>query len=510
MSKAKGIPVCLACALLIFGLLTSACSPVSGNKFIPVIPEGAYAIDPLFREFYDLLGGEKIMGPAISPLFPYGSRKYQYVQAGCMEYDAGAPASQRFRLSALGLDMGISEPPVAAPEKADVLYVDGHVIYSGFVSLYRKLGGARFVGKPLSEVHFNPEKNRFEQFFENLGFYWVETDSPEQVSLLAYGAWKCNTSCRYAPADNAIVDVPSIKPAAGDQIFREAVARLGSDLTGFALTEPYETKDHQIEQVYTNIVLALSPDHPDKAVLVAVPEKLGIMSDTFEEANNKEGFVFWAVDGAQGFNVPQPFVEYIMKHGGIEVSGPPISNLSLTKDQIFRQCFENLCLDYQLNSNLPMSARIRPAPLGYTYRSLHYQPTDQSNFVETQSLKSISMQVWERFQFIAASQSEEIGASVFEGDIPLKDIEPILVVMMPDGSTKSYYFPPTGEDGKTNYKLDPVDAPNGTVIPYQVCISSITKELFCVKDSFVIWYDQSRRESQKNSTAGSDPAVLFF
>lgn len=490
MSKAKATTTCLASALLILSILTSACSLSTEDRFISITPEGAYSIDPLFREFYDLLGGEKIMGVAITPMFPYGNRKYQYVESGCLEYDQTASPSQRFHLSALGLDMGISEPEVSSPERTDILYVDGHVIYSGFVPLYRKLGGARFVGKPLTEVHFNPEKNRFEQYFENLGFYWVESDPPEKVSLLAYGAWKCDSHCRYTPVLNAIVDVPSIKPAPGDQVFRDAVSKLGADLTGFALTEPFQGEHNRTEQIYTNIVMAIDPDNPGSVNLVALPEKLGIIREQTESANSTPGFVFWAVEGDQGFNVPKPFVDFIMAHGGIEVSGSPISKLNLTKDQVFRQCFINYCLDYQLNSKLPENMRIRPAPLGHVYRNLHYQPQAQSNFIETQSLKAVSLQVWERYQFLSANQSEEIGASAFEGSTPLKNIEPILIVMMPDGTQKSYYFPPTGEDGKTTRKLDPINAPNGTVIPYQVCISSITKELFCVKDSFVIWYTQ--------------------
>ena len=66
-------------------------------------------------------------------------------------------------------------------------------------------------------------------------------------------------------------------------------------------------------------------------------------------------------------------------------------------------------------------------------------------------------------------------------------IEPILVVSLPDGKQVSYYFPPTGIDGKTTETLDPIPAQNGTLIPYKVCLSTPSKDLFCVKESFVIW-----------------------
>jgi hypothetical protein len=88
---------------------------------------------------------------------------------------------------------------------------------------------------------------------------------------------------------------------------------------------------------------------------------------------------------------------------------------------------------------------------------------------------------------INSSQAQEIGASTFKGDMPQSGVEPILAVTYPDGSQAAYYFPPTGVDGKTTKGLDPIQAQNGTLVPYQVCLSTASKELFCVKASFVIW-----------------------
>jgi hypothetical protein len=219
-----------------------------------------------------------------------------------------------------------------------------------------------------------------------------------------------------------------------------------------------------------------------------LPEKIGIEPGPMAENNGVEGMVFWPIESEQGYNIPQPFMDYITMHGGIEVAGDPIGELQLIGDQIFRQCYANLCLDYHLQSNIPLDMRIRPAPLGQEYLERYYQPQEDV-FTETQSLRTISMQVWERYQFVSSDQSQEIGSSIFEGKTPLSSIEPILTLTMPDGTQKAYYFPPTGDDGQTMLRLDPIEAPNGTLIPYQVCISSLTYEMFCVKDSFVIWYN---------------------
>ncbi|RPI35050.1 MAG: hypothetical protein EHM70_00910 [Chloroflexota bacterium] len=478
--------------LIAFALISivflSACSGDPSYSQFAITPEGAKPVDPLFREFYDLLGGQNFLGPAISPLFRYGDHKYQYVQAGVMEYNPNATPSERFRMSPLGLDMGIYEPPVPQPEQSDQAYIDGHVIYNGFVSTYRKLGGARFVGRPLTEVHYNANLKRYEQYFENLGFYWMESDAPEVIYLLAYGSWKCADACKYLDMSDAVVDLPKSPPSVDNQ-FREVVSRLGSSFTGFVLSDPYQATDGQVEQIYENIVLVADVANPSRVSFRSLPGSLGILPEPLVAANNVQGMVFWPLDGDLGHNVPQVFYDYITLHGGIEVSGPPIGELGMAGDRLFRQCFANYCLDYHMRDNVAESMRIRPAPLGQHYRDLFYKAHQNTNFIETQSLGAISLQVWERYPLISSEQNQEIGASIFEGSSPLKSIEPILYLTMPDGDQKASYFPPTGDDGQTFVILEPIPAKNGTLIPYQVCISSLTNEIFCVRDSFLIWFN---------------------
>ncbi len=58
---------------------------------------------------------------------------------------------------------------------------------------------------------------------------------------------------------------------------------------------------------------------------------------------------------------------------------------------------------------------------------------------------------------------------------------------MPDGSQKPYVMPPTGADGQTHLSLPPAQAQNGTLIPYQVCLTSNIEKRVCVKDNYLIW-----------------------
>jgi hypothetical protein len=473
--------------LFIVVFLITACGEAEGGFTPQSTALGAYGIDPLFREFYDLLGGPAVLGPAITPSFEANGRRFQYVQAGCMEYDPDAPNSERFHLSPLGLEMNIQEPAVAPPAPdQDELYVDGQVIYKGFVDFYRSLGGARFVGRPLTGVHHNPDKKRYEQYFENLGFFWLESEPPETVRLLAYGSWKCAQYCETLPPVANEIMLPVVTPNAVTDLFTGIVSRLGPGLTGFSLTSPYLAEDGMYEQVFEALVLTVDAQNPANIFLRPLPEKIGILAEQAVSPNGVSGMVFWPTGGDLGHNVPQAFIDFIVLHGGTEVSGNPISELFLSSDQVFRQCFTNYCLDYHMGAQTPDALRIRPATLGYTYKELYYRSQDTS-FAETQDLHEVSLQVWEKHPFVTSAQAQEIGASLFEGTQPLRNVEPVLILTMPDGSEQSVYFPPTSLDGQSVKVLDPINAPNGTLIPYQVCISSLTGERFCVKDSFVIW-----------------------
>ena len=99
------------------------------------------------------------------------------------------------------------------------------------------------------------------------------------------------------------------------------------------------------------------------------------------------------------------------------------------------------------------------------------------------------MQVWEGESFISSSQTQEIGVSVFDGESPVVNIEPVVTLTLPEGAEMTYYFPPTDEDGKSLVRLNPIQASNGSIVEYKVCVDDGTGEPFCVKDSFVIWFN---------------------
>jgi hypothetical protein len=497
---------------IVFLLLLSACDDATiSDPFIADQVE----VDPTFREFYDLLGGRETLGPAISPLFAYGEVKYQYTVAALMVRDPSAPGNQKLQLAALGLDMGITEDAVPRIEGQGGRYIDGHLINEIFVPMYERIGGARYVGKPLTEMHFNPDKRRFEQYFENLGMYWLEGDAQDSIHLHAYGAWKCDASCRQPPLGSSTV----ILPSEVDDRFAGTVNRLGADFTGFAITDAYTTPDGYIEQVYENIVLIATPKKPRRVSIRGMSERLGILPEPLVESNGMEGYSFYEIRDGRGYNVLQKFMDYLAFHGGIEVSGPPIGELNTIKDGVQRQCFANLCMEQQISASGKVA--IRPAQIGYTYRKMAVSSVDSSapsveepaapkNQSEPQvepapvqeqqapavdapaevtapDARELGVQVWETFAMVSPDQSQEIGVGVFENNTPLANIEPDIIVVLPDGSSHTYYMYPTTSDGQTRLLIDPINAPNGTIIPYQVCIYNLNGSKFCVKDSFLIW-----------------------
>ncbi|HLE53430.1 MAG TPA: hypothetical protein VI755_15295, partial [Anaerolineales bacterium] len=246
--------------LILLSVITAACNLPTRQKTASQVTQPpsnrlveAYPVDSLFSEFYAFLGGESTLGPAISPLIESGNLRFQYTEAGMMEYDPLTTVSKRFRLAPLGIMLGVAEPPVPDPGKPEKRYLNGHVIYEAFEPIYERLGGARFVGRPLTEAHHNPEKRRIEQYFENLGFYQLEDDQTGKVYLLAYGAFVCDQQCRYQPPS---AGVPGQIPYLPEP-YASTMAHLGLDFVGLTLTQPYLAEDGKMEVIFQNVVMVL-------------------------------------------------------------------------------------------------------------------------------------------------------------------------------------------------------------------------------------------------------------
>jgi hypothetical protein len=463
---------CLAVGILL--LISSACSRGGGEE--PVRPAGTFPVDPLFADFYEALGGEPVLGPAISPLFQNGGSRYQYTTAALMEFAPQALETQQRRLAPIGNDMGLFDLPVPPPQEPDALYLNGHVVYKDFVDLFNRLGGLSYAGKPLTEVRHNLEKRRFEQYFENVGMYRLEDAPPEDVRLLSYGSWKCQESCPFEPPAEGAVVLPSMSAAP----FIQTVFRLGTDFTGLALTVPYLSQDGHVEQIYENVVMVANPEAPDRVSLRPLPVRLGINPEPLETPSLDPNFTFFEIEPGRGYNVPNHFIDYILKHGGQEVAGVPIGRYTNLGSGIFRQCFANVCLEER--PDLPPGQQVRPSPLGYSYRDIFYQTAAEGQGERL----GVSMQIWDSTPMDEANQAQEIGVSVFGNGNPLPNLTPMLTLTLPDGVAKSYTMPPTDQNGQSKLLLEPLPVESGSLVPYQICVTVQGQQKYCVRDSVLI------------------------
>jgi hypothetical protein len=471
-------------------------------------------------------------------MFSHGGVNYQYTATCLMINNPKAADNRLFDLAPLGKEMRVDEPPVPAPKGKDELYLNGHIVYQEFVPMFKQLGGSNIVGKPLTGIHYNALYNRYEQYFENTGFYILEGDPQRAVSLLIYGAWKCGSACRPLPDLFRFASVVPHSPVEG--FFAEGMKHMGAELTGFAISEAYPAADGYLEQVFENVVLFIPPEHPSWAIPRPLTTLLGIQPEApvLPKPNDPEMF-FYRMRGDRGYNVPVKFLDYLAAHGSLEeTAGPPIGEYNNWKGELFRQCFVNLCLIE--NPTETGLLRIHPDAMGYAYLDLigrpafqvqppaDLQPTPEDAVVPAQEEpqpeaataypepqsrgkpkqeptetlppiqapesnpapqagSNMAIKVWETFATVTPTQAQEINVFVTGDGLPVPRIEPRLTITLPDGSKRTYLMFPTGEDGQSRFSVEPVTAVNGTLIPYQVCIDNPAGDSFCWLDDYPIW-----------------------
>ncbi|HJS28819.1 MAG TPA: hypothetical protein VJ768_04325 [Anaerolineales bacterium] len=468
-----------ALAILMSAAAIAACGGAS-DKGASAPP--TYSVDAAFREFYERLGGLEVLGPAISDPREVDQYRVQFTSSSLLVHDPLAPPESRFFLAPLGLEFDVAESSLPLTVKDSERYRDGHYVHEEFWEIYNRLQG--FSGPPLTEGRYNPEKARLEQYFANLGFYIPDSDPDRRVHLMDYGGFKCDRYCRYRSHPSAIPSLIGVVP----EPFASSISRLGSGLTGRALTGASTAPDGQVEVIFDNLVLTTDPSGSGRVGARPIVEALNIQPHPLVPRIDDRRMDFYPITADLGHNIPVIFTDYLAQHGSLEISGPPITEVYLydQNQKIYRQCFTNLCLDYY-HAPTPEEAFIRPAPLGLVYKNKFYSLPSGGSPDSQNSPNSLNLKVWEDFPLLAPDQPQRILAGVFAGEAPLPGVAPDLTVSYPDGSEKVYFFPATGGDGITALQLPPVTARNGTLIPYEVCLQNVDSSRFCVGDEFLIW-----------------------
>lgn len=453
----KAILHMLGLALMLF-LLTSCAEEVDKTPT-------NLGVDQRLREFYSTSGGDQTVGLPVGGVLSQGDTLMQVFENAIIVYNPSAPAGEQVGFMKLGHNFVTEDPTPRGLVVEGQLQLNEHVVFDDFVSLFNGMGGVRFVGYPLTSVRKNDEEGRYEQYFENLGFYRLYTDPPGQARLLPYGLYECNRN----PSLNC---ERSVSPPA-DAIVSEPLLILMkrlNNLPGKPLSPLYLAPDGLYEQIYENVVVEFDVQNPRVIGLRPLPALIGIKPRPLEAPLSDEKFSFSEVQPNLGYNVRKNLLEFIAAHGGPELSGEPISGL-FDSGGLQLQCFENYCLIYDAVRDV-----ITPANLGYQYLKLQV----------SLSTPKMTMRVWEEFQYIAPGQKQLVSVAVFnqESNTPMADLQPALTLTFPDQSQAHFIFPPTSSEGKSVLEIAGTEQ-TGTV-SYQVCVSWPGSAPLCVGDSWIV------------------------
>jgi hypothetical protein len=472
--------------LILFSLLISSCGASSTTSSGNV----TFQVNPSFREFYQTLGGQETLGPAISESFTRDSYECQYTTNVMMCLNPLISDGTRFFLYPLGNQMGFTNVTGQTSLESGSQVVNGITIYDAFLPLYNQLSGEKYVGKPITEARLNYSQKRVEQFFENMGFYSKFSDNDKKVYLLAYGVYACHSDCKYTASVDSAVSINS-NPA-DSQPLLDGLSRMGdTSVIGQPLTQPYIAPDGMEEQVYTNAIVYASPNDLKHAALRPLAKLLNITSGTPgpQKYDSSNGVVFYATDGSNGFHVPLDFDKFIANHGGLDISGNPIMEVYQYDETTFRQCFENYCLDY--HSDQPDGQRVQMSPLGTQYAG-QIAVSSETTVPETFSItpQTVTLQATVQYQQIPANADQKMDIQIVRNDNqqPITGVTADLTITLPDQSVYSATFPQTGLDGRASMIISAMNnLSNGQILVYQVCLNQNVGEPVCTNGSYLIW-----------------------
>lgn len=464
---------------LVSTLLLVACS--TSPAYSPGNPSTVYPVAPLFQDFYNALGGEDVMGPAISPVMRENGVEVQYLRNAKMLFDRQAPEGRQYRLASLGLNFGVEEPPIPPPDDPSLFYTKGHVIYPEFFPLFAQLWGAP--GKPLTEARSNGEE--IIQYFANMGMGRVINDPYGEVYLLPYGLWECARVRCYETVKNAIplMPLPPSRPELPSQL--QAL----KPLTGELLAPPQELPNGKLEYVFSNIVLVFSPNQPEavqaRNTVELMQSYIGIPTATLVPKLENPYLVFRPQFNNLGLLVFEPFDTFIRRHGGYKISGEPLSPMQVFPNDGILQCFTNICLRY--HPNLPEGFRVQPTPIGQTY--LKYKDTLlPDNATEKAPVKDIQIFNSAFNATLAQGDVLVIDAQILSGKRPLMNERlDLLIHQLNQVAEQQLEFPLTDAMGRTRLILSLQETNITQVVPYEVCYHSPQGKETCAQNTVMIW-----------------------
>ncbi|MEJ2448042.1 MAG: hypothetical protein P8Y37_08905, partial [Anaerolineales bacterium] len=112
--------------------------------------------------------------------------------------------------------------------------------------------------------------------------------------------------------------------------------------------------------------------------------------------------------------------------------------------------------------------------------------------------RHIQLDIWEQLPQISSHETQQIGACIHDQGAPLVNAQAVVNVSTDGDRTLTYPFDLTDSGGCSFLTLDPIQAPNGTAVDYEVCFQGIGDGEYCKRDSYLIW---GNAEEQIGATA---------
>ena len=336
-----------AVILLLAAVVLSGCAEAP----LPVTPTPipGKPVAPQFVGLYETIaavipGG---LGAARSEAVDEDGQIRQIFDGGVMVYDkAGGTVS----LAPVGKEQIVAEPPSKEPEGPTWRQIGEYWVPAAIANAYDALGES-VVGRPLTNYRYHAAKQRFEMYFENLGMYIREDDPYSQVYLLPYGAW---VYAERVPLQDDLLQANIARDAT--ESFDAWEDRLTREFTGEEIAPLITDAQGRILRVYANVVLEWNQEQAI-VQLVPVPLELGVKREDLKPRVDNDLMMFLPLDesGTLGHNIPRFFWDNIIsKYSGIDVFGVPIMELSVrdkAEPDVYWQCFENLCIEYDSRTN---------------------------------------------------------------------------------------------------------------------------------------------------------------
>ena len=460
--------------LLAILLVLSACS---GNASHGT----TYRVDASLRAFYTALGGQELLGPAISRAFAYNEAQCQYTINVLLCRDEQGNTL----LAPLGANLAAGQATAQQAASSTSLVVNGIPVYEEFIPLYKQFSGASVVGYPLGQAQMNYSQQRIEQYFQNIGFYRNFSDKAGDVKLLAYGAAACIDRCNYSPAVDATISSTTVPET--DRIFLAGLEKLGdATIFGAPLTRAFLAADGMQEQVFQNAALYTAPGS-NVIHLRSVPVIIGMPAAEpgAKLYSNQQGMVFYATSGSLGYHVPQIFDDFIAAHGGTSISGMPIAEVTEVSTGVYRQCFQNYCLVYTPAADTKQQFTLEATGSAYLAK---ISPADLNGETVVLSPSTVALRLAEQFSLLQPDQSQQITITLRSqvNDQPLAGIGASLQITLPKDKSYSAELPATLADGSSSITVPYLkEFPNGTIVHYQICLTGIIAEPVCAKGSYI-------------------------